>query len=466
MSLSGSQDNSDKPIKFYQFKGLLQTTGWITSACVGIDFKGTIVTISDKPLNDDVPCEEVNGFAVPGFQNAHSHAFQFAMAGMAETHKPGTNDDFWSWREAMYDCALRMNPDQIQSVATRLYAEMLKRGYTHVAEFQYLHHGTNGKPYHNLSEISVSLLAAAALAGIRITIVPVFYQKGGFQMPAQPRQKRFIFSDVDQYFRLLEETASVVKNMSTAKLGFGVHSLRAATPEDIMEIRKAGPAQLPFHIHAAEQRKEVEDCVRVLGQRPVEWIVNNLEPDNRFHLVHCTHMDDREVEKLARSGAHVVLCPGTEANLGDGIFRLADYARHNGNWSIGTDSHISLNPLEDLRWLDYGQRLTSHKRNTFDDGASVLIHKTIRSGRKAMGVDMTDFFEIGKPFDAAVYDAEEPLFLRGAVEHVLPTLIYTADSAALLGTIVNGQWIIKRNNHNREEQIRVNFNQTIKKIYQ
>lgn len=452
--------------KTYRFKALLQATGWVTPAYVEVDKRGIIQAIAKEPPRSAAGIEAVNGFAVPGFQNAHSHAFQYAMAGMAEKHDIHAVDDFWSWREAMYACALTLDPDQLQAVAAMLYAEMLKRGYTHVAEFQYLHHDKDGKPYGNPAEMSVSLLAAAATTGIRITLVPVFYQKGGFGKKAEPAQRRFCFHSVDQYFKLLEECQDIVKNVTTAQVGFGVHSLRAADKHDIMRILSEGPSQLPFHMHAAEQLKEVNDAVGFLKQRPVEWILNNLSLNDRFHLIHCTHLTDQEVVKLAQSGAYVVLCPGTEANLGDGIFRLTDFAGHSDHWSIGTDSHISLNPLEDLRWLDYTQRLTTHRRNTFPDGASVLLKSSFFSGKKAMGLSSTDYFEVGNAFDAVVYNGDSPLLNTAGEEHLLATLLYTADGASISGTIVNGRWISRERRHKDEGAILKNFQQVMRTISQ
>ena len=429
--------------KTYQFKALLQRDGWMSPAVVAVDDRGIIRDISGGTVAFEAGVEVVNGYAVPGFQNAHSHAFQFAMAGTAEKHPANAVDDFWSWREAMYARALTLDPDQVQAVASMLYAEMLKRGYTHVAEFQYLHHDKDGKPYDNAAEMSVSLIAAAAIAGIRVTLIPVFYQKGGFGKAAQSPQRRFCFATVDQYLRLLDDCKGVVKDLTTSRLAFGVHSLRAADAEDIIRVVEEGPSGLPFHIHAAEQLKEVNEALSHLKERPVEWLLNHLPLDERFHLVHCTHLSDEEVLRLGESKAHVVLCPGTEANLGDGIFRLTDFARHSDHWSIGTDSHISLNPLEDLRWLDYTQRLTTHKRNTFADGAQRLITNTFLSGKKAMGHAAQDFFEVGRPLDAVVYNGESPLLITAEMEHLLPTLLYTADGASVSGTIVDGKWIVK-----------------------
>lgn len=467
---SGTQESSfrqgkRREARIFHFKALLQSSGWIKPAFVEIDDRGIVLQISSTPAKSSPSVIEfVDGFAVPGFQNSHSHAFQFAMAGMAERHDPGAIDDFWSWRVAMYASALKLDPDQMQAVAAMLYCEMLKRGYTHVAEFQYLHHERDGSPYDNQAEMSVSLVAAAAIAGIKITLVPVFYQRGGFGKSAESAQRRFCFRDVDQYFRLLDDCAGVIKSLSTSRLGFGVHSLRAADAQDVIKILQNGPQEIPFHMHAAEQLREVNDSLAFLKQRPVEWLLNNADLNEHFHLIHCTHLTDDEVSRLARSKAHVVLCPGTEGNLGDGIFRLTDFARHFGRWSIGTDSHISLNPLEDLRWLDYTQRLTSHRRNTFSNGASILMDNAILSGRRAMGLSASNFFETGKPLDAVIYRGDSPLLSVAGSENILSTLLYTADGLSVAGTIVDGDWITKDGHHKNFEEILKDFQGAVKRI--
>jgi len=451
-------------MKILKFRALLQDSGWLCPAYVGVDPNGKIQYVSEDAPIDPSSIEAVDGFAIPGFQNAHSHAFQFAMAGMAERHPSGSMDDFWSWREAMYKCALAMSPDSLQAVAAMLYSEMLKKGYTHVAEFHYLHHDQNGKHFSNLAEMGERLLAAAQEAGIKITLIPIFYQKGNFGKDPQPRQCRFISDTVEDYFQLLDDSAHAVTRYPDARLGFGVHSLRAVDHEDIKTTFMQGPPTLPFHLHAAEQLKEVEECIGFLNKRPVEWLLQNLPLNERFHLVHCTHMNDAEVKGLASSRAHAVLCPGTEGNLGDGIFNLTEYSKHGGNWSIGTDSHISLNPFEDLRWLDYAQRFTTHKRNTFDDGARVLYNKMLYSGRMAMGnAGINTFFEVGRPLDAIVIKGDSPLFERGT-EHLLPSMIYTADSASLLGTLVNAKWVVKNQVHFGVKRIRSRFKEAIRTL--
>jgi formimidoylglutamate deiminase len=225
-----------------------------------------------------------------------------------------------------------------------------------------------------------------------------------------------------------------------------------------------GPSNIPFHLHAAEQLKEVEDCQAFLNKRPVQWLLENLPVNERFHLVHCTHMTDPETTALAASKANVVLCPGTEANLGDGIFNLTTFSNNGGSLSIGTDSHISLTPMEDLRWLDYAQRLTTHKRNTFDNGARTLFNTTLIAGRRAMGCGtQQQFFQLSKPFDAIVFNGNSPLFAR-PLEYLLPSIIYTSDSSALLGTIIDGKWIVKNHVHVMEKGIKAKFREAMKSI--
>ncbi|RAW03546.1 formimidoylglutamate deiminase [Pseudochryseolinea flava] len=446
--------------KYYSFDSLLLSTGWLSPGYVGVDGVGTIQYLSDKSPVDSVAIESIHGFALPGFRNAHSHAFQFGMAGMAEKHRPGTNDDFWSWREAMYRCALSLDPTAVEHIAAMLYAELLKKGYTHVAEFQYLHHDKDGKPYANYAEMGERLVAAAETAGIRITLIPVFYQQGNFGKEPFPEQRRFISKTIDEYFQLLDDSAHVVAHAPHARLGFSVHSLRAVKPNDVVRTFEQGPSTIPFHLHAAEQKKEVADCFLFHKQTPIEWLLNNLPVNERFHIVHCTHLTDHEVAALAKSRAHVVLCPGTEGNLGDGIFRLTDFASQGGQWSIGTDSHISLNPLEDLRWLDYAQRFTTHKRNTFDDGAAILVDKTFHAGNSAMGFSSSEYFSVGQKLDAVIYDAHRPLLSQARREHLLSAIIYTASPAEILGTMIDGKWIVKNNYHFREGEIFKSFTST------
>jgi len=452
-------------LKYYLFSSLLQKEGWLSPAYVGVDEHGIIQYLNNTPPKDSIAIEAVQGFALPGFQNAHSHAFQYAMAGLAENHAHGTDDDFWTWREAMYQCALSVDPDQAQAIAAMLYAEMVRVGYTHVAEFHYLHHDKDGKPYSNLAEMGERMIAAAQTAGIKITLIPVFYQKGGFGADPQPRQRRFISKTVDDYFKLFEASKSIIKNDHHASLGFSVHSLRAVDLEDVKTTFQQGPKDLPFHLHVSEQKKEIADCLAYTGKRPMQWLFDNLSVDDRFHLVHSTHLDDNELQLLAKSGANVVLCPSTEGNLGDGIFRMKEYVKSGGRWCIGTDSHIGLNPLEEFRMIDYRQRLITNQRNTFEgDAASYMVHEEVASGRKAMGIHSSNHFETGKSLDAIVYNSQSHLLSETSEKNRLATLLYTSDSSRSVGTIVNGKWVVKNQHHGNGHSIKTAFTRAMREL--
>lgn len=452
-------------LTYYLFNAILQKEGWLSPAYIGVDADGIIQYLNHEAPAEGVAIEAVQGFALPGFQNAHSHAFQYAMAGLAENHAPGTDDDFWTWREAMYQCALSVDPDQAQAIAAMLYAEMVRVGYTHVAEFHYLHHDRDGKSYSHLAEMGEHMVAAAQTAGIKITLIPVFYQKGGFGVDPQPRQRRFISKTVDDYFKLFEASKAVVKKYSHASLGFSVHSLRAVDLEDVKKTFQQGPNDLPFHLHVAEQKKEITDCLAYTGKRPMQWLFDHLPVNDRFHLVHSTHLDDSELNLLAKSGAHVVLCPSTEGNLGDGIFRMKEYVKLGGKWCIGTDSHIGLNPLEEFRMIDYRQRLVTHQRNTFEgDAASYMVNEEVQSGRRAMGIIQHNHFEVGKSFDAVVFNSQSHLLAETSEKNRLATILYTSDSSRVAGTIIQGKWIIRNQHHIRGHAIKTAFANAMREL--
>jgi formimidoylglutamate deiminase len=452
-------------MKYYRFKSILQNNAWVSPAYVGVDDAGIIQYLSTEAPPEPTAMEFVNGLALPGFQNAHSHAFQYAMAGLAENHPSGIDDDFWTWREEMYKCALSVDPDQAQAIAAMLYAEMVRHGYTQVAEFHYLHHDKDGKPYDNLAEMGERMVAAAKTAGIKITLVPVFYQKGGFGQDPQPRQKRFISSTVDEYFQLLDDSANVVKDYAHAQLGFSVHSLRAVNLQDIITTYNQGPKSIPFHVHVAEQKKEIADCLASSRRRPMQWMLENLPVNERFHLVHSTHLDDEEVKKLAASNANVVLCPSTEGNLGDGIFRMKEYVKLGGHWCIGTDSHIGLNPFEEFRMIDYRQRLVTNMRNTVGgDASKYFVNESVQRGRMAMGRNDVAHFKQGQSFDALVINAGTHMLADTSEKNLLASIIYTSDSSRNLGTIVNGNWVVKNQHHQSGQEIKAAFSKAMKEL--
>ncbi|CAG5080684.1 formimidoylglutamate deiminase [Parvicella tangerina] len=427
----------------HTFKAVLQADGWKENVTITLDNDGMISAIEQ---NAEEKGKEWNNFVLPGFQNAHSHAFQYAMAGKGEQHQSAdSGDDFWTWREQMYGLALNIGPDEAYSIANRLYRNMLANGYTSVAEFHYVHHQPDGSPYDNVEEMGEAMLYAAKDAGIKITLIPIFYQMGGFGKSPNERQKRFISSSVDDYLRLHDATEQAVRQYDNANIAVGIHSMRGVKHEDIIEVSKALGGDMPFHIHISEQLQEVEDCQAFLGCRPVEWMLDNIEMNEGYHLVHATHLNQREIIGIAKSGANVVICPSTEGNLGDGIFPLRDFHQHGGKWSIGTDSHVGLNPFEELRILDYGQRLISHRRNVmigngYTDSGQFAINQVTLAGRKAMNNFEEHYFEIGQEFDACLVNANFATLQDFNFDSLASQIVYTADRSAIDGVFVKGEW--------------------------
>jgi len=453
--------------KKFLFKAILTENGWLKNMVVAVDAKGKILALKSFDNTDEID-EHVNGYALPGFQNTHSHAFQYAMAGLAEYHDVSV-DDFWSWRSAMYDLALHISPNELEVVATQLYSEMACMGYTSVVEFQYLHNATDGNFYDNKAEMGQVLINAAQKVGINLTLVPVLYQQGNFGQLPDLKQKRFIIPKLDDYLKLLEDSEKMAEQYDNVRIAWGAHSLRAVGKENLSALINLLPAKMPFHIHVAEQLKEVKDCIDYYGQRPVEWLLNNFQLSENFHFVHATHMTDKETIDLAARGVNVILCPSTEGNLGDGVFNLGTFQKHNGNWSIGTDSHIKVDHLEDLRWLDYSQRLVSHNRAIFvqknlPDAGFNAIKMACLTGRKAMGNASPAFFAQDTSFDAVIINANDPLIATSSLKNICNTLVYANNGKQLLGTIVAGKWIIKEGKHYLNDTISSNFIDTISKM--
>lgn len=326
--------------------------------------------------------------AVPGLSNVHSHGFQRGMAGLTEYRGPEA-DNFWSWRELMYRFVARMTPDDVEAITARAYVDMLEGGFTRVGEFHYVHHEADGSPYADSAEMALRIAAAAETAGIALTLLPVFYAHGNFGGAAPtPGQRRFVTS-LDQYARLIEASAAVIARLPDARLGVAPHSLRAVSPEELQRVVTLVPGA-PVHIHAAEQVREVEECVAWSGARPVQWLLEHADVNSRWCLVHATHMTDAEIVPLARSGAVAGFCPVTEANLGDGIAPAASFMRAGGTLGIGTDSNVRISVSEELRQLEYSQRLRDRARNVLAEQSAHSTGRTLfaashRGGERALG---------------------------------------------------------------------------------
>ena len=400
-------------------------------------------------------------FALPGMSNLHSHAFQRAMAGLAERRGPG-DDSFWTWRETMYGFTSRIGPDELRSIAAQLYVEMLKAGYTHVCEFHYLHNAPDGAPYADHAAMSRAIIEAAREAGIGLTLLLVLYMTGGFDgRPLSDRQRRFGLS-VDAYLRLLESLSAL--ESPGMRVGIALHSLRAVPEAAMREVLTSPLARnRVIHIHIAEQIGEVQDCLGIRGARPVQWLFDHADVDARWCLVHATHLDDSEMHAIAKSGAVAGLCPTTEANLGDGLFPLANYLDANGVLGVGSDSHISVSPVEELRWLEYGQRLATRHRNIAarKPGASVgetLWEAALRGGRRAAGLRESS------ERDVIVLDDTSPLLAARDEASVLDAFLFAGNTPLVRDVMAGGEWMVRDFHHRAEDRIAADYRAAVEAL--
>ena len=330
----------------------LLPAGWASRVRISFDAAGNIAGVETDAKPGDA--ERCAGAVLPGMPNLHSHAFQRAFAGLTE-RASADGDDFWSWRQIMYRCLAVLKPEDVNAIAAQLYMEMLKAGYTAVGEFHYIHNDRDGAAYGDRLAMSTAILDAAAEAGIGLTLLPVLYRANGFGgVPASAGQSRFI-TEVDDLLQMVAALMRRQRGNPELRIGVAPHSLRAVPPEDfaraIAGMRHLDPTA-PIHLHIAEQTAEVEQCVAWSGQRPVAWLLDHAEVDASWCLVHATHMDAAEVRGVATRDAVVGICPTTEANLGDGFFPAQAYREAGGRWGIGSDSHVSVNAVEELRWLE------------------------------------------------------------------------------------------------------------------
>lgn len=500
-------------------KNLWTPLGWNRNVRLLLD-KGAVDAI--EPADRAGGNECIERFVLPGMPNLHSHAFQRAMAGLAERRgdvTEGRDDNFWTWRETMYGFASRIGPDDLRAVAAQLYVEMLKAGYTQVCEFHYLHNAPDGRPYADPAAMSLALIEAAREAGIGLTLLPVLYMIGGFDgRPLSERQRRFGL-DVETYLRLIDGLRALESPM--LRVGIALHSLRAvpehalqdvlaycplpsgegAPPHESAKVTRAnhpvsqihevgrvrvrperdatgfpGPSPqplshwergfIPIHIHIAEQIGEVEECLAARGARPVRWLLDHAEVDARWCLVHATHVDAEEIRGMAETGAVVGLCPTTEANLGDGLFPLADYLDAGGALGIGSDSQISVSPVEELRWLEYGQRLVARSRNVAarESGASVgetLWRAALQGGARASGLPA---FGIGARTDLIVLDDASPSLAARDQRSVLDSFVFSGNAPLVKQVMVGGEWVVRAGRHHDEEAIAARYRAAVERL--
>jgi len=417
--------------------------GWARNVSIYWDETGLI---SDIELGfSDSRLRSAQGPLVPGMINLHSHAFQRDLVGRTQLFT-SAGDDFWSWRETMYARIQSLNSTELESIATQLYKDLIRSGYTSVCEFHYVHAGSSGEPCIDSQEMSLALLRAAKSSGIGLTLLPVFYQYGGFNNTAPDRhQRRFVLS-VEQYCELMEKMFEAVNDDSNICIGYAPHSLRAVDYlglQLILDHRANHAPSSPVHIHVAEQIQEVEECLRSNGQRPIEWLFGNVCVDQNWCLVHSTHADRKELALLADSGATVGLCPTTEADLGDGTFPLREYLDGGGIYGIGSDSNVCVSPFEELRLLEYGQRLANRTRNVdateSDLGAGTRRYlQSLTGGRRSSGRHV-GVLKKGACADFIVFDTDHVLLRNKTADEQLNTVLFSGEASMLAEVVIRGE---------------------------
>jgi formimidoylglutamate deiminase len=407
------------------------------------------------------------GIVIPGLCNAHSHAFQRALTGHTEERGPGGTDNFWTWRSRMYRLAALIDANALTAIARQLYSEMLSSGYTSVAEFHYLHRQPGDPPDASDDAMFDALVTAADDSGIRLTYVPVLYERAGFDQPEPDADQRRFATSLKQF----EEHYSRARDAAAGRftVGIGAHSLRAVGGKSLARIAELSRRDgVPMHIHVAEQQREVEQCLASLQKRPVEWLLQEFGVDERWCLVHATHMDADECEALGRSGAVVCLCPSTEANLGDGLFPLEKYLEADGRIAIGSDSHVSINPFEELRWLEYGQRLLARKRNVaaINDrhtGRS-LFDRAVAGGALAGGQPGGQLRK-GAHADLVVLDDDSPMLLGHDSESLLDALVFSGFTLPVDRVMTHGEWRVTDGRHVARERALAQYARVVEALY-
>ncbi|MCU5772948.1 formimidoylglutamate deiminase [Erwiniaceae bacterium BAC15a-03b] len=430
---------------------VLLADGWQHAVRIEVDARGIITGIHTS--SDADGAITLPGAVVPAIANLHSHAFQRAMAGLAEV-AGDPQDSFWTWRDLMYRMVQRLSPEQVGDIARHLYIDMLKGGYSQVAEFHYLHHDLNGVPYPE-DEMLQQLVAAAEQAGIGQTLLPVLYSYAGFgALPPQAGQKRFI-QNTEQYLRQQENLSTLLRDKPLHNQGLCFHSLRAVSQQQMDDVLAASSTTLPVHIHIAEQEKEVNDSLAWSGERPVNWLLDRFDVNQRWCLIHATHLDQGEISRLASSAAVAGLCPTTEANLGDGIFPATDYIAAGGRWGIGSDSHVSLDVVEELRWLEYAQRLRDQRRNRIvtpqqHSVGDLLYRQAAAGGAQACGVN-SGSLAIGQRADWLVL--EQDAWLGSCPDHaLLNRWLFAGNRTQIRDVWVAGKQLIAEGRHALQEE--------------
>lgn len=425
---------------------------------------GTIMSVAAGQAAPD-GATGLAGLTLPGLPNLHSHTFQRGMAGLAE-RRGASEDSFWTWREVMYRFLDRLSPDDVQAIAAQAMVEMLEGGFTALAEFHYLHHDKDGRAYGDIAAMGAAIAAAAEETGIGLTLLPVLYRYGNFGgAAAAPGQRRFL-NDRDAYVRLVEGSERAVAGLPDARVGLAPHSLRAVALEDLAWVAELRP-EAPLHIHVAEQTREVEDSLAITGRRPVELLMQNVAVNQRWCLIHATHLDDAERDALALSGAVAGLCPITEANLGDGIFDGVRYRAKGGRIGVGSDSNVEIGAGGELRMLEYSQRLRDRRRALWArPGVSAglgLWQDTCAGGAQACGRSI-GAIAVGRRADLVTLDAGHPALLGKRGDVALDSAIFAAPALPVAQVLVGGKPVVSGGRHIDRARIAARYGRAIRNL--
>ncbi|MYN39194.1 formimidoylglutamate deiminase [Duganella sp. FT109W] len=436
--------------------------GWASDVLIEWDAAGAVTAVTPGAAAAGVESIE---YALPGMINLHSHSFQRALGG--RTEKAGdSKDSFWTWRDLMYRFARNIMPEHIEAIAAQLFSECLRHGYTSLCEFHYVQRAPDGAMYARPAETAERVIAAARLTGIGVTMLPVLYSYSGFgELALKPEQQRFK-TDAQDVLRIVE--ALEPQRDAQVEVGVAPHSLRAASVTQIGEVLAALPATRPVHIHIAEQQGEVQQSLSWSGRRPVQWLLENAAVDQRWCLIHATHLSDDEVSGIAASGAVAGLCPTTEANLGDGLFPLESFVAQGGRFGIGSDSHVSQSAVEELRWLEYGQRLQHQRRNiavsaTERNVGDFLWQRALQGGAQAAGRPVGALAP-GHRADIVVLDDAHPNMFGLALDEVLGSFVFSGNDNLVKDVMVGGQWVVRNQQHVAQQAIAARFKQTLAEL--
>lgn len=437
------------------FREALLSAGWSRDVRLSIE-GGQIINVQAGAQPNDT--DERHAIGLPGLPNLHSHGFQRGMAGLTEI-RGSTSDNFWTWRNLMYRFVGRMTPEDVEAITAQAYVEMLEAGFTRVGEFHYVHHDPSGVPYDDIGELAGRIASAAQATGIGLTLLPVFYAHAGFGGRKPDEGQRRFVNAVDQFGRLMEASRRAVAGCQGAEVGVAPHSLRAITPDELDAVLPLA-AGGPIHIHVAEQTKEVEDCVAWSGKRPVRWLLDHAPVDHRWCLVHATHMTDGEAAAMAATGAVAGLCPVTEANLGDGIFSAPAFLAAGGKFGVGSDCNVLIGATDELRQLEYSQRLALRARNVMATAGTAstgraLLDRALAGGSQALAV--TGGLAQGHAADIVSLEAEAPALAGRSGDAILDSWIFGSRRSLVDCVWASGRKVVTNGRHHQAEPVAAGF---------